>query len=487
MSTELDKKSGKALAWSSVTELIAKIITPLVNIVLARLLTPEAFGAVATITMIISFAEIFADAGFQKYIVQHKFNSDDELNKNTNVAFITNLSISILLVTLIVIFRNPIADLVGSKTLGNAIAVASISIILLAFSSIQMARFKRDLDFKSLFFVRIGSSLIPLVVTIPLAFIMRNFWALVIGTLAVNLFNAVILTLKSNWKPKLYYNFDLFKNMFSFSAWTLLESIVIWLTINIDIFIVGSKLNDYYIGIYKTSMQTVNSYMGLISAAVIPVLFSTLSKYQSTDCEFKNTFFKFQRLTALLVIPMGLGIYIYQDLVTYVLLGSQWQEASGFIGIWGLMSSLTIIFSNFASEVYRSKGNPKLSTISQLIHIALLVPVVCISLEYGFKPLYISRALIRIQFVVTNILFMKIFYKLSIKKMLINIMPATFSTLFMGCVAFILSFVSDSLLWQFISIFICVIMYVLILIVVFPKTRKEILAICSSKNKNRKS
>lgn len=483
MKEDLNKKSGKALAWSSITEIMAKLITPIINIVLARLLAPEAFGAVATITMIISFAEIFADAGFQKYIVQHEFQNNDELNNSTNVAFLTNLSISVLLVASIVIFRNPLARLVGSDDLGNAIAVASLSIILVAFSSIQMARFKRDLDFKSLFFVRIGSSIIPLIVTVPLAFVMRNFWALVIGTLAVNLFNAIILTLKSKWKPKLYYDFSLFKDMFSFSAWTLLESIVIWLTINIDIFIVGNKLNDYYLGVYKTSMQTVNSYMGLISSAVIPVLFSTLSKYQNDEKSFNDTFFKFQKISSLLVFPMAIGIYIYRDLVTLLLLGSQWSEAANFIGIWGLMSALTIVFSNFASEVYRSRANPKLSTISQILHIAFLVPTVCVSINYSFSILYISRSLTRLQFIFTSIIFLRIFYRIRINKMMTNIFPALFSSLVMGIVGFLLSNVNSNILWQFATIFICILTYAFVLLVFFPKTRNEILAIRYLKNK----
>ena len=77
MSQELNEKSGRALAWSSITEIIAKLIVPIVNIILARLLAPEAFGAVATITMVITFAEVFTDAGFQKYIVQHEFEDEE--------------------------------------------------------------------------------------------------------------------------------------------------------------------------------------------------------------------------------------------------------------------------------------------------------------------------------------------------------------------------------------------------------------------------
>ena len=477
MSQELNKKSGRAVAWSSVTEIMAKLITPIVNIFLARLLAPEAFGAVATITMVITFAEIFTDAGFQKYIVQHEFEDEDELNKSTNVAFWTNFVFSCLITALIVIFRNPIAKLVGSPDLGNAIAIASLSIVMVAFSSIQMARFKRDLDFKSLFFVRIGSSLIPLVVTIPLAFILRNFWALVIGTLSKNLFNAIALSIRSRWKPKFFYRFSLFKEMFSFSAWTLLESIVIWLTVNIDIFILGTTLDDYHLGIYKTSMTTVNSYMSLITATIMPVLFSTLSRCQNDDEGFKNVFWRFFKFTALLTIPMSVGIFLYSDLVTLLLLGSQWKQASFFMGLWGLMSGFSIIFCNFASEVYRSKGNPKISTVSQIIQIVCLVPTVLLASSLDFNLLCLIRGLARGYGIIINLIIMWTMYNLKITKMMCQIFPAIVSTLIMAVFATVFLHINQSVWWQILSIAICVVIYFSSLFLIFPKVRKEILSL----------
>ena len=477
MSEELNKKSGKAVFWSTIAEVISKLITPIVNIVLARLLTPDAFGAVATITMVISFAEIFADAGFQKYIIQHEFDSIESLDRSTNVAFVTNLAVSSFIVAVICGFRNQIAILVGSPELGNAIALASLSIILVAFSSIQMARFKRDLDFKTLFFVRMGSSFVPLIVTVPLAFLMRDFWALVIGTFAVNLFNAIVLTFKSNWKPKLFYSFSLFRKMFSFTAWTMLESISIWLTINVDIFIVGSILDNYHLGIYKTSMTTVNSYMGIITASIVPVLFSTLSRYQNDDANFKNTFWKFQKYISVLVIPMSIGIFVYSDFVTDVLLGSQWSEASGFIGIWGLMSGIVILFSNLASEVYRSKGNPRLSMLSQAVHLAFVIPLVLLTVQSSFEILYTVRAIVRLQFVIWSIIVLRVIYKFSIIKMLKNVAPATISAIVMGIFGYLIRDIFIGNWWKLLCIFICIIVYFAFLFVVFPNVRKEIFAI----------
>jgi len=199
---QLNQKVTNATKWSSVTEVIARLVAPITTIILARLLTPEAFGVLATVTMIVSFAQIFTDAGFNKYIIQHEFDNDKEKYESTTVAFWTNLFVSLLLWGGIILFAEPLAIAVGNPGLGHVIIVACVSIPLAAFSSIQMSLFKRDFDFKTLFFVRMAGIVIPLAVTVPLAFIFKNYWALIIGTIALNLSNAILLTIKSKWKPK---------------------------------------------------------------------------------------------------------------------------------------------------------------------------------------------------------------------------------------------------------------------------------------------
>ena len=244
--------------------------------VLARLLTPEAFGVLVTATMVISFAEIFTDAGFQKYIVQHSFKDDESLYKSTSVAFWSNLIFSLFLWIVICTFSSQIAHLVGNDGYGLVIAVSCVCIPLEAFSSIQMALFKRKLDFKTLFIVRLIGIAIPIVITIPLALVTHSYWSLIIGMIALNICNAVILTLKSDWKPRWFYNVKLFKDMFSFTVWSMIESVTIWLTGYLDVFIVGSVLSAYYMGVYRTSINIVGQIMNLVTAATTPVLFSAL-------------------------------------------------------------------------------------------------------------------------------------------------------------------------------------------------------------------
>ena len=466
----------KATKWSSITEIVAKLITPITSIVLARLLTPEAFGVVATLTMVITFAEIFTDAGFQKYLIQHEFDDDIDKDQSTNVAFWSNLIMSLFIWLVIGVFADPLAAMVGNPGLGHVLTIACVSIPLAAFSSIQMALYKRDLDFKTLFKVRIVGICIPLLVTIPLAFYLRSYWALVIGTIATNCANAVLLTVYSKWKPKFYYSFAKLKEMFSFSAWSVIEAVSIWLTGYVDVFIIGVYLNEYYLGLYKTSMTIVGQIMGLITAATTPILFSSLSRLQDDENAFQTLFFKFQKLVGLLVIPLGVGIYCYSDLVTKILLGDQWLEASSFIGLWGLTSAITIVLSHYSSEVYRAKGKPKLSVLSQLLHLIVLWPTVLVAVKYGFQPLYTARALVRFEGIVVNLIIMYYVVKISPRRMFQNILPFIFASLFMALTTVFLKQISQSTLWEIISILLCIIVYFSV-ILLMPANRKELFAL----------
>ncbi len=483
--SDIKAESRKATKWSLLAEIVGKLIALITNLILARILMPEAFGAVATITMVISFTEVFTDAGFQKYIVQHDFSSEDEYTKNVNVAFWSNLCFSCFATAVIWLLRDQIAVIVGAPELSLGIAIASGSIILVTLSSIQLATFKRKLDFKSIFIVRFIAAFVPILVTVPLAFILKNFWALVIGTLSVHVVQVILLTVRSSWHPRFEYSFSIFKQMFSFSFWSLLEAISIWLSSNVDIFLVGRRLNDYYLGLYKTSISTVNSYMSVITSAILPVAFATFSRLQSNQTEFVDYYYKIQRVTAIIVIPMGVGIYVYRDFVTEIILGGQWAEAADLVGLWGLMIALSIVLGYFASEVYRSKGKPRVSLVVQLVHIAFLIPAVIIGLNLGYDILALMRSLVRIEMIISHMLILHIMFGINAWKTLLNIYPQVLSAIVMGVAGYAMLQISDNLIWKIASVLICIVVYFAI-VMIFPTVRKEILGFIRRKKSSEK-
>lgn len=471
--TDINKKVSNSIKWSSLAEILAKFITPFTSMILARILTPDEFGVIATVNMVTSFADLFTDAGFQKYLIQETFQSENELKKSANVAFWTNLSISIAIWLFIAFFSEQIATLVGNPGLGNVIIIASVSLIFTSFSSIQMAIYKKKFDFKTLFYVRLLGVFIPVVVTIPLALLGYSYWSVIVGTLVTQLITALVLTLKSEWKPYIYYSGQVLKEMFGFSIWILIESILIWLTSYVDVFFVGKGLDNYYLGLYKNSITVVNGLFNIVVSATTAVLLSALSEVKGNREEFHRIFFSFQRSAGILLLPIGVGVLIYRDLATSIILGNQWSEASLLIGLWGFTSAFTILTGQYISIVFTSKGRPKLAVLSQVLQLIELIPLLLLGLNYGFTALIVARCMARLLYGLINLLIARVYLDMLVIDSIKNLVPSIFSSIIMGLVAILLMSLSDSYIWQFVTIVIDVFVYFSISFV-FPSSRNVI-------------
>lgn len=377
-------KAAAAAKWSLVTQLVAKLISPVTTLVLAHILAPEAFGVVATVTMVTSFAEMFSDAGFQKYLVQHEFEDDEGRLLATDVAFWTNLAVALFLWGLIAVLRDQVASLVGSPGLGAVIAVACSSLPLVSLSSVQTATYQRALDFRTLFSSRVGSALVVLLVAVPMALLGCGYWSMVVGTIASNAFLAVWLTVLSPWRPALRYSLSKLREMFSFSAWTLLEQFAIWLTSWAGTFVLGSVLSAGYLGMYRTSVSLVSSITGLATSAVNPVVFSSLSRLQGDRGRFDAAFYRVQRYLALVLVPLAGCMVVFREMLVGLLLGEQWEETSLFFGLYAAASSVVVVFCHTASEAYRSLGKPRVSVLAQVLYLAVLVPTLYLSASRGY-------------------------------------------------------------------------------------------------------
>jgi PST family polysaccharide transporter len=475
-SDHFNKKVSSATKWSALTQIVVKLIQPITTIILARLLLPEDFGIVANITMIVSFAEMFADAGFSKYIVQHEFSNKNDLLITSLVAFWANIMISVFLFIIIILSRNTLALLIGSVGYEWPLVISGVSIPLFSVVSVQKAIFIRALDFKTLFKIQLFSSLVPFVVSIPIAMIGGGYWALIVGTLCTNIISAVLLTCKSTLKPRPYFNFSILKSMFSFSYWTLIESIVIWLTAWVDIFLINNILSNYYIGLFKNSISLINALTGIIVATFMPIMFSALSRNQNDDRLFFHFYEKNQKIVAYLLFPISIGIYIFRDFATLLMLGPNWEEAAMIVGCWGFASGFVIVFSGFSSEVYRAKGKPKISVMHQSIWIAFIIPLVLIGVRQSFELFIYYRVVARFSGILIAFVIMKVKFGVSPIASIRNVIAPIFASISMGVFAVLMNEILPAgMLFQFINIFICIVFYYLFVRIVFKKDYAEII------------
>ena len=455
----LESKVVTATKWSALTEIASKLISPIAGMILARLLTPEAYGAVATTTIIISFAELFTDAGFQKYIIQHDFTDDDDRNKSINVAFWTNLVMSLIIWGIIIAFRYPIASLVGSPGLETAIVVACAAIPIAAFSSIQSAIYKRNLNFRIPFIVRMIGLGVTFFITIPLAFWLRSYWALIISNLIQGLVAAIVFTIYSDWEPSLYYSFKRLKEMFGFSIWITIDQFLSWTNNYLDLFIAGRKFNQHTLGIYKTSINTSNKMLGIFSKSFNSLLLPTYSKLQNDIPQLCQTMLKMQKYLSVILLPIGFTIFLYSDLITRIYLGNQWGEAAPLIGIWGLVHTFSLVINRFCSNAYTAINKPHISVLLSTLFAIVTIPTIIISSRYGFQTMFIARTLTKLWLLSLHLVTICLLIRLSPLKIIGNILPELIGCGIMVTITWLLSSYCDTIISQIISMTICLAAY----------------------------
>ena len=466
----MDTKVVAAAKWSLVTEVLAKLITPVTNIILAHILAPTAFGILATIMMVISFAEMLADAGFQKFLVQYEFESEDEKQKNVSVAFISNIVLAIVLWLVIIIWRDELAILVGNEGLGFPLAIMGAMLPLGAFSSIQMAMYRRSFNFKFLLSIRMITIITPLFISIPMALAGFDYWSLIAGLLAAHLFTAIALCVRQEKLISIYFSSTVFRKMFSFSAWSLAEAFSIWLTAWVDTFIISHFLNAYYLGLYKMPTAIVTTVMAIATSSMAPVLFSALSRHQHNQVEFEKTFLTFQRYMALFLVPLGVGMFVYQDFIVEILLGPQWKLAGIVLGSWALSSSLVTAISYLISEAFRAKGMPNVSFLAQMAHLFVLIPVIYVCVQYDFTSFVYARSIVRVQMIAVLLYLLAIYVGMNAWLVIRNIKSYIIASAVVGTGSYVLLHLHNSMIWTIFCICISLILY-LVVLYLFPTER----------------
>ncbi len=456
---EIQKKSKKSLKWSTFGEIIGRLITPITTAILSRILAPEIFGIVTTITIVISFCEIFSEGGFSKYIIQSDFVNEDEKSKSITVAFWSNFILSVILFAFICVFNKPLAKLVGSSGYEIPLIVACVQVPIYSFNGTFTASFRREFKFKQLFYIRIVTAIVNLCCSVPLALMGLKHWSIIIGNIVSMCMTAIIMCFISEWKPKLYYKFSLLKKMFSFSALNLFESLLIWLCTWVSSIIISNGMSQYYLGIYKNANSMVNSLFGIVTASIIPVLFASLSRLKNDEIAFKDMYYKMQSLAAFILLPMGAGLFLYKDLATKILFGDQWGDAGIVVGVSCAIKSLVVVFSYFASEVYRAKGKPSISIYTQAILLMVSIPVCLLTVKSNFITFVIASACADLTLVFMSFVFLKSIFKFQLKPIILNFLRPFICCIIMIVVSLLLKKINGNWWFDIISIIICMIIY----------------------------
>ena len=371
----------RALKWSFLSEIASKAIVPISFVILARLLTPEDYGVVTAAAMVIAFTQIFWEAGMAKALIQRQTLVDEA----ANITFWTNISLGILISALIIgnsefISQNFFQDLRVSTVL----RVMTLQVIFGALASVQTALFQKEFEFKKLFWVRLGTVSFPSLASIPLAATGYGYWSLVIGTIAGQLVQAVMLWRMSSWRPKFSFSLEVAKPLAAFGAWVAFSGLLTWFYAWADTLIVGNFLGIKELGIYRVGNQFSALIFTLIMGPVMPVLYSYLSKTSVDKDRLRKNAVRLINLLTIFCVPLAIIVFQYSSFIAQFLFGDSWDGVSLVIGVLALMHGFSWVVG-MNGEIYRAMGKPSIETIVTGSTLFVYLIVYIISIKVGFE------------------------------------------------------------------------------------------------------
>jgi O-antigen/teichoic acid export membrane protein len=361
----------KGSFWVFALRLANRGIGLLRKILLARLLAPSDFGLFGIALLAISTLETFSRIGFQGALIQKKGNIQSYLNTAWTAYAIRGIVLCIIVYMtapkIALFFNSPQATLI--------IRLISFSLLINGFQNIGIILFRKELEFNKLFFYEISGTLVNFFVAVSLAFISGNVFALVWGTLAGSVLRLIMSYVVHDYRPRVEFQKDKSKEIFSFGSWTVASGILIFLINQGDDIVVGKFFGTAVLGIYQMAYTLSNLPTTEIARTINLVAFPAYSKLHEELPKLKEAFLKVLHATVFIALPMTILIFVFaQDFAT-LFLGSKWIGIVPPIQILvfaGFFRSLVAI----GGALFVGIGMPKIDTFLQMTRFIIFASLI---------------------------------------------------------------------------------------------------------------
>jgi PST family polysaccharide transporter len=357
-------------------------ITLLGGIILARLLDPDNFGAVAMAMLFVGSSQIFATLGMRQAYVQ----SDSDHHQAAFHAFVVTFIAGLLLWGFTVANAEWLATLLGDSEVAPLLRALSFLIIFSAFAEIPTGVLQKQFKFGIIAKVSMFSAITYLVVTISLAFLGFGVWSLVIGNLARSLLGLILTWTTApgwDWLKPVRWDQSVFRALLRFGLPLTGAGTVSYFYSHWDDWLVGRQLGVTSLGYYSKAYELTNKTIRQFSSNILSeVLFPTLAKIREDKKKLYRAYIKSVQLVSTIMFPVSMGLFATAPLLVSVLVGEKWLPMVPTFQIFALLILTRPVSANSVS-IFTAVGRTEYLLQSGLILSAVLVPTALILLPYG--------------------------------------------------------------------------------------------------------
>jgi len=312
------------------------------NLVLTRLLAPEAFGAVGVITAVSYFLTMLTDMGFNGFVIRHR---DGDKPHFLNVVWTARLIRNVLLCALMFAFAGPLAAAFGKSELTAAITVCSFIILIDGLRSMSFVLAERQRRVAYVSAVELAAFVIQTATAVLAASLLGTYWAIVIAMFAgaiANLVFSYALFAHSLQRPA--FDRRILKDLFDFAKFVMPSSAITLAISQADRIVVGRRLGLADFGLYMIGVNLAAAAKGLINAWAARIIYPQFAELGRTapDAAAASYYPNRRKLALLLAAPLG-AMTGGGELLARILFPPDYLGAGVYISLLALGPLLSLI------------------------------------------------------------------------------------------------------------------------------------------------
>lgn len=245
----LTARSVRSALWTLTSYGGAQAIRLASNLILTRILFPEAFGLMALVSMVTVGLMMFSDVGVGPNIQRSERGDDPDY---LDTAWSLQAIRGFVLFGATVLLAGPMAVFFEEPDLARFLPVAGIGLVVAGFLPTRIETAKRHLQFGRLTVLELASQAIGLGIMVIVALVTRSVAALVLGSIITNL---ALVVLASVYLPGHRNRFRIertaMQEQVGFGKWVFLSTAFAFLSLQGDKAILGKLLSLEALGIYN--------------------------------------------------------------------------------------------------------------------------------------------------------------------------------------------------------------------------------------------
>lgn len=425
------KKTVVGILWNFGERFGLQVMQFIISVFLTRLLTPADYGLIGMIAVFPAIANTLVDSGLSISLIRSKNVDEDDLT----TIFYFNLIVSVIIYITIYLSSGWIAYFFDVPLLINLIRVISLTVIINAFSTIQITKLTRELNFKKQFSIQLPSSILSGIIGIIMALNGYGVWSLVGYMLAGAIIKNIQLWLIRPWIPSGRFSSIVLKRHLRFGINLAGTNLLATLFQNSYNVVIGKFFAVSTLGYFTKAQNLQQLPISNIITTIKKVSLPMFAQLNGNDETIKKASRRVIKIAMLLLIPIVVIIFVFAKPIVITLYTEKWIDVVPMLQIL-ILVGLTGPLNAFNINILNVKGKSDVVFKIEIVNKLLVSFVLVLGVLYGLD--YILWG-ITINSFITYILNSLIVGKLinyNLKEQILDILPF----LIMGLVTTIFSY-----------------------------------------------